>query len=456
MAADGPNGTWRRSQNSSRLRIFRPAGGINLKKRILVSFIGKSRAVPGRSQRSGYSAVHYRFPAEGSSPEWTAPPTSLFGAALVKYLERNNQSVDRWIVLGTDQSDWGTLIHALPTDDAGRAEEELASIKRLIEDDAFTQSDLDQWQATIQAELPNLLCSFKIVGDASERASQMNIWNAIVESVEDLDKIVLDVTHSFRHMPVIASFMINALRPIKQVSDVDLYYGGLDLAESGNEAKVIHIGLVRELAKISDAVSTYRDTGNYGQILQQLKLHDSVDAIKVLFSEETNLPAKTAALALRHRVNSFVGDPIENAIVPLLNVPLDWVIEKSNAQRMASKTRFAYEHGQYFKAITLLWESILTAGCESSPESPDSGRHEGREVGEKYLRGNLGSSDRETMRNVKDLRNSVAHGTISDRAVIIKALESQADFERVFERGLSLMTRLLTHIEDAKNTSVHD
>lgn len=411
--------------------------------RVLVSFIGKTRQEPGRKTRNGYSAVHYRFPASGAAEEWTAPVTALFGAALIGYLTRNDRPVDKWLVLGTRQSDWGALIHALPVENAEIAEGRLSAVKTKIDDDQFLQGDLDEWQRTIASSLDGPECTCRITGSADTSDSQLNIWKALLDTVEEGDQIVLDVTHAFRHMPVLAAFMVNTLRWVKGVKDVDLYYGGLELLEGGNEASVIHIAMVRELMEVSEAAATYRHTGSYAQLLEQVGLAKCADASSVLLAEETNQNASGGANNLLKSLERAPNNPIRESIIPLVKEPLERMIEQKLAQRMARKTRFAYNHGQYFKAIALLWETILVAGCESFGMGDGSIQRE-REQAEDKLYKYLEEGDRVTLKDVEHTRNAVVHGMEGGRQAVNQALVSMHDFQALFQRGDKLLQKLMT------------
>src|SRR5206468_6460248 len=84
---------------------------------VLVGFIGKGRSASGESGAShtGYVRTVYTFPSEESLPV-SERTTSLFSAALLERLLELGRPVARWVVMGTAQSMWDSLLEAIHVD----------------------------------------------------------------------------------------------------------------------------------------------------------------------------------------------------------------------------------------------------------------------------------------------------------------------------------------------------
>jgi hypothetical protein len=77
----------------------------------VVSFLGTGQKVSPQDARSGYRTTTYRFtrPDGGEFLQ----TTSLFGTALIRFLQHAGTEIDRWIVLGTSASLWSELNQVL-------------------------------------------------------------------------------------------------------------------------------------------------------------------------------------------------------------------------------------------------------------------------------------------------------------------------------------------------------
>jgi CRISPR-associated Csx2 family protein len=413
---------------------------------VLISFIGKGRFVPGgtTTSYSGYERTKYCFPAEQGCPE-EEYSTSLFGAGLLQRLRTLQQPVARWLVMGTAQSIWANLIEAAPEEEWEALIGPSDVVQQQVAQERVTQPLLDTWQAAMTAALGKTTCRCRLVGAADTEESQMCIWQALVDTVEPGDSIVLDITHGFRHQPVLTSFMVMTLRWLREVKQVVLYYGGLELKGNRPASPVLRLDICNRLIEATEAVATYRHTGNYGPLADQLEsslaLANHVQAVAL--ADETNQQARTAAKDILKRLNTTALDPIEITLIPLLREPLEWAVEETLAQRMARKARFAYGHGQYFKSISLLWEAIRVAATEIY--GLGNAEWEDREEAENQLRSDslLTFEEKQTLNDIECLRNAVLHGTRSRRPLVVRALASLPEFRSIFNAGDQLLQRLL-------------
>jgi cell division protein DivIC len=203
------------------------------KPRVLVSFIGKGQS--GGSS-SGYRTTQYTFP-DG----WQSYELSVFGIALLTYYEQHlRQPVDRWLVLGSPQSNWDALLEAVPEDqwdsalnqvyekirDAVKAEEQSPCATGIGQ---LTQPLLDAWGDALSERLRPMVVKCQLVGWCEAPTSQLQMWRVLSQEVPEGSELVLDTTHSFRHQPMLLAPMVVLLGMLKNLSGVELYYGALDM-----------------------------------------------------------------------------------------------------------------------------------------------------------------------------------------------------------------------------------
>lgn len=412
---------------------------------VLVGFLGKGRQATNVSEGkyTGYQTTAYKFPME-SDHQSQEYPASLFGTALLKRLKDMGRKVDRWVVLGTAQAMWDALIEILPDEKQYELLEHLEEISTILKAGTFTQKDLENWQEQLNHRLLEEKLFCRMVGAADSNDSQQAIWKALSDVIANGDEIVVDITNGFRHQPVLLMLMVMLLRWLRKLKQVDLYYGAFELKEGNNTCPVLKLPLCNQLLQSSEAVATLLHTGNYLPLGETLPLTQTMklELQEISFADETHQQAKRKAEGLRRRLGNQLFTPIQDDLNKLLDESIEWVAEKTLAERLAWKAHFALDHRQFFKAIALLWEAILVATCQKHTLG-DPMEYKSRETAEQYLKETLGTGDREALRQVKVLRNAVMHGTSTQLKEVQLALHSPNEFILLFEKGYKLFEKII-------------
>ena len=260
------------------------------KLRVLVSFIGKGQR-DGSS--SGYRTTQYTFP-DG----WQSPELSVFGIALLTYYEAHlRRSIDKWLVLGSPQSNWDALLEAVPDqlrDDAlSRRHETVRTAVKAEEDSSsasgigqLTQPLLDAWSDALSERLHPMAVKCQLVGWCEAHESQLQMWRVLSQEVPEGSELVLDITHGFRHQPTLLAPMVVLLGMLKNLSGVELYYGALDM-----DRRVLKLDLFPELLRYIQHLSLLQTSGDYeplGKALIEASLCDQL--AQIAFVERTNRP----------------------------------------------------------------------------------------------------------------------------------------------------------------------
>ncbi|HID08340.1 MAG TPA: TIGR02221 family CRISPR-associated protein [Armatimonadetes bacterium] len=424
---------------------------------ILTSFIGKGRLA---SEGEGkYVKTTYCFTAEDGSTRYEE--ASFFGVALWRYLNATGRQVDRWLIMGTGQSMWDALTTEMLTgkDESTFYDQHMdlwAEVEQSARAGDINDALLHEWEDALKPFVQPTELSLRIVGAGDTIQSQLRIWEALVEVTEfgdDKVDIILDITHAFRHQPVIAAFMVTLLRWLRNVSNVELYYGAFEMACGGAECPVLHLKLVNELLQATEALATLRYTGSFMQLARVLRLNNEMRELidSIAFREETNQQPRTDAercLKQLHKLRSEEGNPIRRMLMDKLIEPLKWVHEETLAQRMAHRAEDAKRHGHYLKAIVLLYEALLVAACQMF-KTGDPLTYDARQSAEERLNEHLIGTDKQTFKDIKDLRNTVAHGTVTQSEAVREALRSARKFRELFDDGMQLLKCLLERLKNS-------
>jgi cell division protein DivIC len=370
---------------------------------VLVSFIGRGQGPrAGQAEaavsRSGYARTTYSFEAEGAFAA-EAIEASFFGAALLQRLKQTNRGVERWLLMGTEQSLWNDLLEIFPDATQDRLLETWNRVDEAVKNCALnplTQELLDGWDGLLSREMNDTTILCRLVGAADTAQSQGKIYQALLESIRHGDAIVMDITHGFRHQPVLASFMVMLLRWLRGVKNVELYYGALEMKGSKSHCPVLKLPLCNDLLEATEAVAIVEQTGIYKHLGDCAFPSAKAKLGEVAFADEMNTEARKLATEIRKELRAARDEdtlaPLQSSLTEMFDEALGWAAEDSLAKRLKHKAEFSFRRGQYFRAIMLLWEALLVADCDKFG-IPDSTDYESRSDAENRLRSRLPIKD---------------------------------------------------------------
>jgi cell division protein DivIC len=195
---------------------------------VLVSFLGKGIRATEEQPRShlGYRTAQYDFTHLGGSVEESA----MFGLALLRHLRTQNQKPNVWLILGSPQSSWDALIEAVDIEalDSQQMETLNALFQRVGEavkreeahpsskgSGSLTETLLQEWARTLTMHLHPTQVRCFLSGWSYNRAEQEQLWKILSEQTEEQDRLILDITHGFRHQPMLTAFIVTLLNRLK-------------------------------------------------------------------------------------------------------------------------------------------------------------------------------------------------------------------------------------------------
>jgi len=408
-------------------------------KTILVSFIGR-----GIDSGSGYRTVDYKF-ANGDIFK-----TSFFGSALLRNLKAQKQPVEKWLIMGTAQSNWCDLPYMFDEDDCLAFQDRHCEFIGELKADAdrsigggVSDADLQKWQKLIADESPDTEIICRKVGNATEQESFDKIIQSLLEVVEDGSRIVFDVTHGYRTQPIVTGFILMYLRWLKNIESLELFYGG-EAAEI--RGQVIDLSFCNDLLKATEAVAVREQTGNYAAIGEQLNISETFKANlqKLVFADETHRPNRQLAGELRREIekNQSGFNPVKSSLAGKLKNSLDWSGEASYARQLKRKAETAFKYKQYFKAVITLWEAVKVACCESCRETDFLNPNIREQCFNEIYERRLNSAQIIKIDDLRSLRNTLAHGT-ENRREIEDALVNPKKFEEIFNGGKNVLEDIL-------------
>lgn len=397
----------------------------------LISFLGRTP-----KGENGYRKTRYRFP-DGTHTE----PLAFFGWALHRRL-----SSRRIAILGTAGSMWDHLFEGdLPL--GGTFEAERLTLIEVVGHQRVEQQQLDALASALGQAL-GCAVSLVVIPYARDHTEQISILRAIADQVADGDRVHLDVTHGFRHLPMLALLAALHLRLARQATIEGIWYGAFD-PDTG-EAPVHELSGLLHIADGVQALARFDKDGDYGvfePLLREAGLsEDACEALRkaAYYENILNVGAATGELRrARQSLNAGSLEPEGWLLLPAIDKRLAWLDEDRQFEKQTRLARQALDRCDYLRATLYAFEAVITRLCQIGrvPIDDYDKREEVRMSYEARLRQDR-SQEREAYFLLKNLRNQVAHGTRGSQGEVQRALlnetvmrEKLADLIGRIERG---------------------
>lgn len=381
--------------------------------RKLVTFLGNPRR-PSDASSGRYVTTSYRF--EG---DWDSGQTAFFGLALFDWLRHVGRAPDELVVMGTSGSIWDAL-YALT--ERGGAEEHLEAELELIEAveaSAVTREHLDRVQEALSEHLEGVTIHCVLISSATGASEQRDILAALARPFSPGDEMILDITHGFRHVGLLA---IQGAQFLRQAWGVEL--GGVYYGMFGATPRAVALEDVEPLVRWTEALTIFRRTGNLGQLPDLFRAHHPQVAtplarlhytMSINAFDRAHGQARQARIALDRLAEGddtlagYIADQLARELGALFagDHIADW------QRRLA---RRALEARDFMRAVILLYESIVS---EAIGDEQDRMNRHARNAASTAL----GERDSDaqsyftepsqlwTFLTLRFIRNDVAHGS---------------------------------------------
>ena len=369
---------------------------------ILISLIGKSRLDP----QTGYRTACYRYP-DGQVRE-----VPFFGMGLKDCIRP-----EKLILVGTRGSMWDVFF-----DHQNVQDESILALIDAVPEERVTQAMLTApaQQLTERFGIP-VQCL--LIPYAENETEQAQILLELARAVEPGESIVLDVTHGFRHLPMLALVAARYLKYVRRVQIQDVYYGALEMTQNG-ETPVLNLGGMLHMLDWVEALAVYEHSGDYGvfaELFQQDGMApEHADQLRrAAFFERSTNPEKA-----REKLGGACNH-IQNhsgALGQLFSAPLaeniSWFKAKDRAERERELADRHLERGDYLRAVMFLQEGFVSHAVWQNKGDPSNFGERKSALDEWRDR----SGDFKFLAN---LRNAMAHGVRSADDKISRLLQDE-------------------------------
>jgi len=336
-------------------------------RRILITFLGRTSR-----QKGFYETTDYEF-GPGAHIRGT-----FMAHALLAHLRANNKAPTCLVVLGTSGSMWDALVEQLSTDDV-LADERL----RLMDDVAkeeVTQPHLDAIRPLFDRALA-LGCRPILITRARTMQQQIELLEALRAAVGPLgneDEIIVDVTHGFRHLPMLVLLIAMYFEVAYGCKVREIYYGALDMkAARDKPAPVIRLDGLLLIGRWIRALYAYDKDADPSPFIALLKTEGAIsqDAARSLWRlahfERTGQTARARGEAKR-----FLAEAAQKAWSGASALFKGRLVERLQAtqlqlyERQRQLALLHLDHGDFLRAAIFGQEAIITRLTEDSGRNP--------------------------------------------------------------------------------------
>lgn len=381
----------------------------------LISFVGKGRNDP----KTGYRTATYRFDSQ------FVRTVSFFGLALAEFLKP-----DRLILVGTAGSMWDVFF------DREGAEDDTLALMDAVEQGRVDAALLSKHTDRLSQEL-GYPVECILIPYAQDTPEQIEVLTLLAAQVQQGEKVYLDVTHGFRHLPMLALVAARYLSHVAKVDVAELYYGALEMTPpAGGETPVLKLSGLLQMLDWVEALATYEKDGDYSVFAALLKA-DGLPAAKAellekaAFYERTTNPVKAReALSSVFPAIEQHRSPLSDLFRPELNKRIDWFRQPNRHQWEASLAQASLRRQDYLRAASFMYESVCTRAAWDNGFDPNDFQQRSDAYQEAI-------QQNEKALELKNLRNALSHGVpsyssklhnkLQDRQALAAALRQLAD-----------------------------
>lgn len=378
----------------------------------LISFIGKGKADP----KTGYRTANYVIDGK----IYTTP---YFGQALT-----NHMRPSRVLLLGTAGSMWDVLIEAHAEN--GQQEDARLRLMEMAQKDTVTADILREFSPLIEQHF-GCPVVMEIIPYARNSDEQIAIITSISQHITDNEQVVMDVTHGFRHLPMLGLVAAHYLERVKNITVQGIFYGALDMSTPFNspDAKTPVLDLSGMLHTMDwiRSFAAYDASGNYTAFADLLPAEGwsetECNTLReaAFFERTTNIVKAKEKLsglktALGRRNSAFLrlfGDELQKR--------LSWWKSPQRADWEIGLAQAYYDKGDYLRASVFTQEACLSA---SMPPDQQSEFNDQREDNRKAMQKADGRFAR-----LSDIRNGMAHGVKGWRRESAKVLQNEQNLK---------------------------
>ena len=331
--------------------------------KVLISFIGTGPLVNKGILGEEKSAREYRR-ASYHLGEENLGEYSFMAAALYE-----TQNIDKVILIGTAHCMWEEVYRYFQEKNGGVVDEDVYCEIAEHCEASTSKSELyiphaKEIEAAIGKDAHLALIRYGV--NEEEINANINIILQLNQLLSTGDELIVDVTHSFRSLPITIMNLLLYLRNVssKNIKISHIYYGMIEMSKEYGYAPIVDLKKILKLNDWIVGAMAFKQYGNAYQIAGLIQQEDT-DVTNRLkhFSDVMNL---------NHLKKDFDSMLPEMIVKPVVKDFLNNFkgTEQDPARFQYQLAQWQFKHMNYTAALISLQESILSYACQLANHDP--------------------------------------------------------------------------------------
>ena len=370
-------------------------------RKILISFVGTGQMSNNDTVERKYRKAQYKFGDQGIEE------TSFISSALGTFLH-----IDTYFLFGTMKSMWEEVYYEFAKKKNLEIDEDYwMELSEKCGEHANHASPLEH---SLFENIENVLgneskiCPIYYGINKQEIESNFSIFADAMESLKDGDEVFLDITHSFRSLPLFATTALSFIRDIsdKKIYFSGIYYGIFEAKEAG-VTPIVDLSYISELQNWIKGAYTLNHFGNGSYIAKLLAEKDKTTSEKL--TDFTNILSMNFIHQVKAQINILTSladkefSLPEKIVLPKTFKSFTKRFSGLNKQSeyQLELSKWHKENANYALSYLCLIEAIVTYVCEK--ESIDSSNKDCRESAKGLI---MKHGEYEVIKGIFDKANS--------------------------------------------------
>jgi CRISPR-associated Csx2 family protein len=222
------------------------------------------------------------------------------------------------------------------------------------------------------------------IPDGKNEDEMWTIFQTLFDHLSDEDELYFDLTHSFRHLPMLVLVLTNYAKFLKKVKIKYISYGNYEaLDKDTNKAPIVDLLPLSLLQDWTFAAGQYLDSGNVDKLITLSKqsisgvvtdditsMKNFIDKLETVVNERLTCRGINIIESKNFKELKDFSEKLNNTAIKPLNPILDKIKESfktfdenENVKNGYASAYWCYQNHLYQQAITILEESMYTDVC---------------------------------------------------------------------------------------------
>lgn len=366
----------------------------------LISFLGKGLA-------GGYRPANYVLEGQVYADK------KYLGLVLSGHLKP-----ERLILLGTAGSMWDVFLQ-----DSEGLDDELLGIMDAVPSGQVTAAQLQPFSRHLSQKM-GIPVHCELIPYGRTLEEQTGILARLAELVPAGEPVCLDVTHGFRHLPMLALVAARFLAKVQKNPIQGIYYGALDMTEAG-QTPVLQLHGLLELLDWVDGITTFDKDGDYGVFAPLLQKEGLPEVMGQQLKKAAFLERISNSSGARQALQT-IAKTMENLDTPIYRLFRGQLLERLKwfrlSNRGAQEMQLARDYlarRDYLRAVLYGLEGLISSRVKA--DGRDEHDFDDRDDMKERLK-----KESESFKKLNHLRNGMAHGSRPDNTDTRSALQDEA------------------------------